>query len=61
MKSRRYLNVGPLHKARAGEFFDRTVKDYFTEHELGGPQPEAVAEPSPIILFPGPIQSTHAE
>jgi hypothetical protein len=41
MKSRTYLNVGPLHTAQPGEFFDRTVSDYFTEHELGGAAPAA--------------------
>ena len=35
MKTRKYLNVGPLHDRKAGEFFDRLANDYFTEHELG--------------------------
>lgn len=35
MKSRRYLNVGPLHKAQPGEFFDWIVSDWYIETELG--------------------------
>ena len=58
MKSRRYLNVGPLHEAKPGEFFDYLVQDFFTEHEIGrhpetdyapGSKP---VPPSKIIEFP---------
>jgi hypothetical protein len=58
MKSRRYLNVGPLHDAKPGEFFDRLVGDYYTEHKLGQREeaeiivPFAIVDPYPTVGIP---------
>ena len=51
MKTRKYLDVGPVHDAKPGEFFDRLVGDYFTEHELGDAKAPDVDEDK-IIPFP---------